>query len=151
MDLSENAARGEKTVATTSLICSVVAVLPILSLNIISAVLGFGAARLLKKGSFAAKELSVILRIADIPVLAAALIVSHFFSGEFVFRIFFIIAVLVAAFDMVIIMSLTSSDANAYFREVYEWQQAEQLRRSGQAETISQTGQEEDTVLTSQE
>lgn len=151
MNLSENAARGEKIVASTSVICSAVAVLPILSFNIISAILGFGAARFLRRGSFAAKELSIILRIADIPVLAAALIVSHLFSGEIVFKIFFIAAVLVAAFDMVIIMSLTSSDANAYFREVYEWQQSELLRRSSQAETMAQPGHEEDTVLTSQE
>ena len=129
MTLSENAARGENIVASTSLICLVAEALPILSLNIISAVLGFGAARLLRNGSAIARNLSIILRIADIPVLAAMLIVSYKFEGETVFKICFIAVVLIAAVDMIIIMSLTSSDSNAYFQEVYEWQQAEQEKR----------------------
>ena len=134
MILSENAARGEKTVATTSAICTVVALLPILTFNIISAVLGFGAARYLKKGSIAAKNLCIMLRVADLPLLATVLIVFYNFAGETAFKLCFVSAALVAAFDMIIIMSLTSADAKAYFQEVYDWQQTEQIRRSGQVE-----------------
>ena len=141
MNLSENAARGEKIVAAISSICSVVAVLPILTLNLISAVLGFGAARLLKSGSTAAKTLSIILRVADIPLLAAVMIVAYSFAGETFFKLCFIAVVLVAAFDMVIIMALTSSDAKSYFHEVYEFQQLKQPERLGQSEQSIQAEQ----------
>ena len=126
MNLSENAARGRKTAAAAAAICSVISVLSLLAFNIISVVLGLGAARPLKRGSIIARDLCIMLRIADIPLLAAVLIVTHSFSGENVFKLCFIAAVLVAAFDMVIIVSLTSADANAYFQEVYEWQQLQQ-------------------------
>lgn len=146
MTLSENAARGRKIVSSASGICSVISFLSIFTLNIIGMALGLGASRSLKKGSIIAKELCIMLRIADVPLLAAILLVSHSFAGEIVFKLCFLMAVLIAAFDMVIIVSLTSSDANAYFLEVYEWQaarqakQSEQVRRTEMSEFVMQNG-----------
>lgn len=132
MKLSENAARGRKIVSSVSVICSVISALSLLTLNIIGGAMGLGSAHFLKKGSISAKEMCMILRVADIPVLAAMLVVFHSFEGENAFKICLLLAVLIGTFDIVILITLTSADANAYFLEMYERQKAEQARQAEQ-------------------
>ena len=161
MVLSEGAARGEKTAATASVIGYIISVLSIFTFNILTPGIGIASAYYLKKGSIAAKNICIILRIADIPVIAAMLYVTKNFAGENIFKACLILAMVIAALDLIIIVILTSGDVKAYFREVYEWQQQagqiEQIKKAKlselaklaeQAGSPEQNEQDENTELT---
>ncbi len=62
--------RGRKTAVFVSVLFYGLSALSLLTLNILMAAVGFAAAYHIKRGSLTARNVGIILRIADIPVLA---------------------------------------------------------------------------------
>lgn len=117
MALSESAARGEKSAATAAVLCYIASALSVLTLDILLAVIGFYAAGQMKKGSVGGRNLCIFLRIADIIVLAVMLFVIYRFTSAEIFRIAVVPAIIIAAFEMIIFVILSSGDVKAFFNE----------------------------------
>ena len=70
MKMTSAAENGRKTAAFVSALCYVISALSLFTLNILMAAIGFAAAYHIKRGSLTARNVGIILRIADLPVLA---------------------------------------------------------------------------------
>ncbi|MDE6763232.1 MAG: hypothetical protein K2J73_06095 [Oscillospiraceae bacterium] len=69
MALSESAEKGRAASSAAALLCGIGSVLSLLTLAIPLAVIGFWAAGGIKKGNFAARNIGILLRIADMPFM----------------------------------------------------------------------------------
>lgn len=112
---------GRKTAAFVSALCYVISALSLLTLNILMAAIGFAAAYHIKRGSLTARNVGVILRIADLPVLAVIAFVFRKYGAVVpipyigVFSVITVIALL----DVTALFTLIfSKNASAYFHEV---------------------------------
>lgn len=70
MALSESAEKGLITAQTAALFCNIGAVIALLTLDIPLALIGFWVSGGIRRGSYAARNIGVLLRIADIFVMA---------------------------------------------------------------------------------
>lgn len=70
MALSESAEKGLVTARTAALFCNIGAVIALLTLDIPLALIGFWVSGGIRRGNYAARNIGVLLRIADIFVMA---------------------------------------------------------------------------------
>lgn len=70
MALSESAEKGLITAQTAALFCNIGAVIALLTLDIPLALIGFWVSGGIRRGNYAARNIGVLLRIADIFVMA---------------------------------------------------------------------------------
>ncbi len=119
MTLSDKAKKGKKEAGVVSALCFAVSAFSLLTFNFLMAAIGFASAHYMKKGSLAAKNLMLILRIADIPVLLLVSSIAGSFSG--VLRAAAtILIVLIAILDAAILITLVfSENLDSYFSEIY--------------------------------
>lgn len=121
MTLSEQGEKGRKTAARVSVVCFVISALSLLTLNILMAAIGFAVAYNIKRGSLTARNVGIILRIADIPVLAVIAFVFRKYGAVLpipYIGVFGVIAI-IALLDVTALFTLIfSSNASAYFHEV---------------------------------
>lgn len=121
MTLSEQGEKGRKTAALVSALCYVISALSMLTLNILMAAIGFAAAYNIKRGSLTARNVGIILRIADIPVLAVIAFVFRKYGAVLpmpYIGVFGVIAI-TALLDVTALFTLIfSRNASAYFHEV---------------------------------
>lgn len=121
MTLSEQGEKGRKTAARVSAVCFVISALSLLTLNILMAAIGFAAAYNIKRGSLTARNVGIILRIADIPVLAVITFVFRKYGAVLpipYIGVFGVIAI-TALLDVTALFTLIfSRNASAYFHEV---------------------------------
>lgn len=121
MTLSEQGEKGRKTAARVSAVCFVISALSLLTLNILMAAIGFAVAYNIKRGSLTARNVGIILRIADIPVLAVIAFVFRKYGAVLpipYIGVFGVIAI-IALLDVTALFTLIfSSNASAYFHEV---------------------------------
>lgn len=121
MTLSEQGEKGRKTAARVSAVCFVISALSLLTLNILMAAIGFAAAYNIKRGSLTARNVGIILRIADIPVLAVIAFVFRKYGAVLpipYIGVFGVIAI-TALLDVTALFTLIfSSNASAYFHEI---------------------------------
>lgn len=121
MTLSEQGEKGRKTAARVSAVCFVISALSLLTLNILMAAIGFAVAYNIKRGSLTARNVGIILRIADIPVLAVIAFVFRKYGAVLpipyigVFGVIAVTALLDAAALFTLIFS---RNASAYFHEI---------------------------------
>lgn len=127
MTLSEQGEKGRKTAARVSAVCFVISTLSLLTLNILMAAIGFAVAYNIKRGSLTARNVGIILRIADIPVLAVIAFVFRRYGAVLpipYIGVFGVIAV-TALLDVTALFTLIfSRNASAYFHEVYDSREA---------------------------
>lgn len=127
MTLSEQGEKGRKTAARVSAVCFVISALSLLTLNILMAAIGFAVAYNIKRGSLTACNVGIILRIADIPVLAVIAFVFRRYGAVLpipYIGVFGVIAV-TALLDVTALFTLIfSRNASAYFHEVYDSREA---------------------------
>lgn len=127
MTLSEQGEKGRKTAARVSAVCFVISALSLLTLNILMAAIGFAVAYNIKRGSLTARNVGIILRIADIPVLAVIAFVFRRYGAVLpipYIGVFGVIAV-TALLDVTALFTLIfSRNASAYFHEVYDSREA---------------------------
>lgn len=121
MTLSEQGEKGRKIAALVSALCYVISALSLLTLNILMAAIGFAAAYNIKRGSLTARNVGIILRIADIPVLAVIAFVFRKYGAVLpmpYIGVFGVIAI-TALLDVTALFTLIfSRNASAYFHEV---------------------------------
>ena len=121
MNLSEQGEKGRKTAARVSAVCFVISALSLLTLNILMAAIGFAVAYNIKRGSLTARNVGIILRIADIPVLAVIAFVFRKYGAVLpmpYIGVFGVIAI-TALLDVTALFTLIfSRNASAYFHEV---------------------------------
>lgn len=121
MTLSEQGEKGRKTAARVSAVCFVISALSLLTLNILMAAIGFAAAYNIKRGSLTARNVGIILRIADIPVLVVIAFVFRKYGAVLpmpYIGVFGVIAI-TALLDVTALFTLIfSRNASAYFHEV---------------------------------
>lgn len=121
MTLSEQGEKGRKTAARVSAVCFVISALSLLTLNILMAAIGFAVAYNIKRGSLTARNVGIILRIADIPVLAVIAFVFRKYGAVLpmpYIGVFGVIAI-TALLDVTALFTLIfSRNASAYFHEV---------------------------------
>lgn len=121
MTLSEQGEKGRKTAARVSAVCFVISALSLLTLNILMAAIGFAAAYNIKRGSLTARNVGIILRIADIPVLAVIAFVFRKYGAVLpipYIGVFGVIAI-TALLDVTALFTLIfSRNASAYFHEI---------------------------------
>ncbi|MBP1561703.1 MAG: hypothetical protein J6C96_10765 [Oscillospiraceae bacterium] len=119
MTLSDSAERGRKTAAAVSVMCFVISAFSLLTFNIPMAAMGFAAAYHIKKGSLTARNFAILLRIADVPVLALISAVAARFTGDFL-PVYVIAVGVTAVLDVVSLLILMfGRNINAYFKETY--------------------------------
>ena len=127
MTLSEQGEKGRKTAARVSAVCFVISALSLLTLNILMAAIGFAVAYNIKRGSLTARNVGIILRIADISVLAVIAFVFRRYGAVLpipYIGVFGVIAV-TALLDVTALFTLIfSRNASAYFHEVYDSREA---------------------------
>lgn len=70
MALSESAEKGLITAQTAALFCNIGAVIALLTLDIPLALIGFWVSGGIRRGNYAARNIGVLLRVADIFVMA---------------------------------------------------------------------------------
>lgn len=70
MALSESAEKGLITARTAALFCNIGAVIALLTLDIPLALIGFWVSGGIRRGNYAARNIGVLLRVADIFVMA---------------------------------------------------------------------------------
>lgn len=119
MALSESAEKGRTAALTAALFCGISAVLSLLTLNIPLALIGFWTAGGIRKGNPAARNVDILLRIADMPVMLIIwLAVRAVGAPELLITVLAVTAGLMAFID---IWSLTALVGNKnlkqYFRE----------------------------------
>ena len=121
MTLSEQGEKGRKTASRVSAVCFVISALSLLTLNILMAAIGFAVAYNIKRGSLTARNVGIILRIADIPVLAVIAFVFRKYGAVLpipYIGVFGVIAI-TALLDITALFTLIfSRNASAYFHEI---------------------------------
>lgn len=113
--------KGRKTAALVSALCYVISALSLLTLNILMAAIGFAAAYYIKRGSLTARNVGIILRIADLPVLIVIAYVFRKYGAVLPISYIGVIAVIAvtALLDITALFTLIfSKNASAYFHEV---------------------------------
>ena len=119
MALSESAKKGKAAAAGAALFCGAGAVLSLLTLNIPLAVIGFWAANGMKKGNFAARNIGVLLRIADIPfMLIIWFAVKAAGAPELLNTIIIAVMAAAALIDVLSLIVLMNKDLKQYLREM---------------------------------
>lgn len=120
MTLSDKAESGKKIAVAAAVMCFAISFFSVISFNFLMAAMGFAAAYHLGKGSLTARNFTIILRIADIPVMGVLVWIASVFAEDFVPQ-FIAAAAAAAVLDMIVLLILFfSSSVNTYFREVYE-------------------------------
>lgn len=121
MTLSERGEKGRKTASAVSVLCYVISALSLCTLNILMAAVGFAAAYHIKRGSLTARNVGVLLRIADLPVLAVIAFVFRKYGAVVpvpYIGVFGVLAV-TALLDVAALFTLIfSGNARAYFHEM---------------------------------
>lgn len=120
MTLTEQAEKGRKTAGFVSALFCVLSALSLLTLNILMAATGFAAAYHIKRGSLTARNVGIILRIADLPVLTVIAYVFRRYGEALPVPYTAVIGVICAAalLDLVALFTLIfSKKAWAYFHE----------------------------------
>lgn len=120
MALSESAEKGRAAASGAAFFCGTGAVLSLLTLNIPLALIGFWAANGIKKGNPAARNVGILLRIADIPfMLIIWLAVRAFGAPELLNYILAGTAGLMALIDIWSLAALIGNEnLKQYLREM---------------------------------
>lgn len=121
MAMTSAADKGRKTAAFVSALCYVISALSLLTMNILMAAIGFAAAYHIKRGSLTARNVGVILRIADLPVLAVIAYVFRKYGAVLPISYIGVTAVtaVTALLDVTALFTLIfSKNASAYFHEI---------------------------------
>lgn len=119
--MTSAADKGRKTAAFVSVLCYVISALSLCTLNILMAAIGFAAAYYIKRGSLTARNVGIILRIADLPVLVVIAYVFRKYGAVLPISYIGVIAVIAvtALLDVTALFTLIfSKNASAYFHEV---------------------------------
>lgn len=119
--MTSAADKGRKTAALVSALCYIISALSLFTLNILMAAIGFAAAYHIKRGSLTARNVGIILRIADIPVLIVIAYVFRKYGAVLPISYIGVIAVIAvtALLDITALFTLIfSKNASAYFHEV---------------------------------
>lgn len=125
--MTSAADKGRKTAALVSALCYVISAMSLLTLNILMAAIGFAAAYHIKRGSLTARNVGVILRIADLPVLAVIAFVFRKYGAALPIPYIGVIAVIAvtALLDVTALFTLIfSKNASAYFHEISDSREA---------------------------
>ena len=117
MTLSDKAEKGRKTAIVVSVMCFIVSLFSLISLNILMAAIGFVIAYHIGKGSLTARNFAVILTIAEIPVLAVMII---FMARQLVLAYIIAAAIVLVLDAIVLLLLLFNKNLSIYFREVFE-------------------------------
>ena len=119
MTLSESAEKGRAAASRAALLCGAGAVLSLLTLAVPLAVIGFWAAGGIKKGNFAARNIGVLLRIADIPfMLIIWFAIKAAGAPELLNTIIIAVTAAAALIDILsLIVLIGNKDLKQYFRE----------------------------------
>lgn len=120
MALSESAEKGLITAQTAALFCTVGSVIALLTLDIPLALIGFWVSGGIRKGNYAARNIGVLLRIADILVMAIIwFAVRTAGAPEWLKTVLTVVAALMLFIDIWSIAVLKGSkNLKQYFREV---------------------------------
>lgn len=120
MALSESAEKGLITAQTAALFCNIGAVTALLTLDIPLALIGFWVSGGIRKGNYAARNIGVLLRIADIFVMAIIwFAVRTAGAPEWLKTVLTVVAALMLFIDIWSIAVLKGSkNLKQYFREV---------------------------------
>lgn len=120
MALSESAEKGLITAQTAALFCNIGAVTALLTLDIPLALIGFWVSGGIRKGNYAARNIGVLLRIADIFVMAIIwFAVRTAGAHEWLKTVLTVVAALMLFIDIWSIAVLKGSkNLKQYFREV---------------------------------
>lgn len=125
--MTSAADKGRKTAAFVSALCYVISALSLFTLNILMATIGFAAAYHIKRGSLTARNVGIILRIADLPVFAVIAYVFRKYGAILpipYIGVFPVIAV-AALLDITALFTLIfSKNASAYFHEISDSREA---------------------------
>ena len=117
MTLSDKAEKGRKTAIAVSVMCFIVSLFSLISLNILMAAIGFVIAYHIGKGSLTARNCGVILSISQLPVLTVMIIMT---AGH-IAPAYIIAAAAVMIIDAAVLLMLSfNSNLSTYFREVLE-------------------------------
>ncbi len=125
--MTSEAENGRKTAAFVSALCYVISALSLCTLNILMAAIGFAAAYHIKRGSLTARNVGIILRIADLPVLIVIAYVFRKYGAVLPISYIGVIAVIAitALLDVTALFTLIfSKNASAYFHEVSDSREA---------------------------
>lgn len=125
--MTSAADKGRKTAALVSALCYMISALSLLTLNILMAAIGFAAAYHIKRGSLTARNVGVILRIADLPVLVVIAYVFRKYGAVLPISYIGVIAVIAVAalLDVTALFTLIfSKNASAYFHEISDSREA---------------------------
>lgn len=125
--MTSSADKGRKTAAFVSVLCYVISALSLCTLNILMAAIGFAAAYHIKRGSLTARNVGIILRIADIPVLIVIAYVFRKYGAAFPPSdiVVVIIISVTALLDVTALFTLIfSKNASAYFHEISDSREA---------------------------
>lgn len=118
--LSGSAERGRKNAFAVSVMCFLTSVFSLLTFNILMAAIGFAAAYYIKKGSMTARNLEMLLRAADIPVMLLIIAVTAALAENYL-TVYITAAAVTAVLDVTVLLTLLrNTDINAYFREAHE-------------------------------
>lgn len=120
MALSESAEKGLITAQTAALFCNIGAVIALLTLDIPLALIGFWVSGGIRRGNYAARNIGVLLRVADIFVMAIIwFAVKTAGAPEWLKTVFTAAAALMLFIDVWSIAVLKGSkNLKQYFREV---------------------------------
>lgn len=118
-----SADKGRKTASWISVLCYVISALSLCTLNILMAAIGFAAAYYIKRGSLTARNVGIILRIADIPVIIVIAYVFRKYGAAFPASDIVVVLIIsvTALLDITALFTLIfSKNASAYFHECEE-------------------------------
>lgn len=120
MALSESAEKGLITAQTAALFCNIGAVIALLTLDIPLALIGFWVSGGIRRGNYAARNIGVLLRVADIFVMAIIwFAVRTAGAPEWLKTVLTAAAALMLFIDIWSIAALKGSkNLKQYFREV---------------------------------
>ena len=119
MALSESAKKGRSAASAAAFFCGTGAVLSLLTLNIPLALIGFWAANGVKKGNCAARNIGVLLRIADIPfMLIIWFAVKTAGAPELLNTIIIAVMAVAALIDIIALIVLMNKNLKQYLREM---------------------------------
>lgn len=118
MTLSENGEKGRKTASAMSVLCVIAAVMSLLTFDVPLFLAGLWAAGGIKRGSIGARNVELILRIADIPLLILIVALANSFTALPVKAVVAVIAIN-AFLDVYILLTLiVDKNLNIYLREM---------------------------------
>lgn len=120
MVLSESAQKGLVTAQAAALFCNIGAVMALLTLDIPLALIGFWVSGGIRRGSYAARNIGVLLRIADMLVIAIVwFAVRAAGAPEWLRTVLTVAAALMLFIDIWSIAVLKGNrNLKQYFREV---------------------------------